>query len=112
MKTPYQILAVSADADDAQIKQAYLHQVKNYPPDRDPENFRRIKQAYEAIKDHHSRLRYELFSLPEADFDALLDQALETAADIRIDPEKLRKLLDAGLDDASLLNTLTDNDQS
>lgn len=107
MKTPYQVLGVANDADDAEIKQAYLRQVKINPPDHHPEAFQRLNRAYEAIKDHKSRLNYELFSFPEADFDALLDQALKTADNLAISPQQFQRLLDAGLDDAKLLDTLS-----
>ncbi|MDD2760449.1 MAG: DnaJ domain-containing protein [Methylomonas sp.] len=75
MKSPYQILGVSEQASDAEIKQAYLQLVKDNPPDRDQQRFRQIQQAYEAIKDGDSRLRYALFHLPSLTFDELLEHA-------------------------------------
>jgi DnaJ-class molecular chaperone len=77
MISPYQILGVSRQATDADIKQAYLQRVKDNPPDRDQQRFQQIQQAYETLKDGDSRLRYDLFQLPAADFDALLDQAFK-----------------------------------
>ena len=55
MQTPYEILGVVVDANDADIKQAYLQQVKNNPPDRDQEKFQLIHDAYTSIKDHKNR---------------------------------------------------------
>lgn len=78
--TPYQILGVNEQAGDAEIKQAYLQRVKANPPDRDQQEFRRIQQAYEKIKDESSRLEYALFALPEVDFEQLLDHAFERGA--------------------------------
>ncbi|WP_150047770.1 MULTISPECIES: J domain-containing protein [Methylomonas] len=72
MISPYRALGVSEQASDAEIKQAYLQQVKEHPPERDPLRFRQIQQAYDVVKDQNSRLRYALFHLPELDFDALL----------------------------------------
>lgn len=77
MTSPYQILGVGRQATDADIKQAYLQRVKDNPPDRDQQRFQQIQQAYEIIKDSDSRLRHDLFQLPEADFNALLDQAFK-----------------------------------
>lgn len=111
MKTPYEILGVSKGANDDAIKQAYLHQVKKFPPERDSEKFQLINQAYAAIKDHKSRLRQELFDLPTADFDLLLDQALKIPTNVQISPEQFKQLLSAGLDEANLLNALADHDQ-
>lgn len=77
MKTPYQILEVQEDADDAGIKKAYLGMVRRYPPERFPDDFQRIYRAYEQIKTAEDRLSYRLFNctLPEpADIAALLLQ--------------------------------------
>lgn len=73
--TPYQILGVDPQADDVSIRQAYLDLVKIFPPERQPERFREIRQAYQAINDQDSRWLTELFGLPEISFDQLLNQA-------------------------------------
>ncbi|MGY6276286.1 J domain-containing protein [Methylomonas sp. MgM2] len=73
--TPYQIIGVGEDAADAEIKQAYLQLAKRHPPDCDQLQFRRIRQAYELIKDEESRLHYALFDLPDIEFELLLDDA-------------------------------------
>jgi DnaJ-class molecular chaperone len=104
MKTPYEILAVAADASDAEIKQAYLQKVKDNPPDRDQAQFQLIHNAYSSIKDNKSRMSYALFTMPAADFDELLDQALNTAQTLQINQEQFNKLLHAGVDDKTVLN--------
>lgn len=43
------VLAVSADADARVIKRAYRRLVADHPPDRDPDAFRRIRDAYEML---------------------------------------------------------------
>jgi len=78
--SPYQIIGVSEQATDAEIKQAYLQLVKANPPERDQQRFRQIQQAYGLIKDQDSRLEYDLFHLPEIEFEKLLDHAFEEAA--------------------------------
>ena len=80
MKTPYEILEVAEQASDSDIKQAYLQKVKLNPPDRDHEKFQQIHSAYETIKNATCREKYALFNYPEADFDALLDQAIAPVA--------------------------------
>ena len=75
MNSPYQILGVTEQAADADIKQAYLQRVKDNPPARDPARFRQIQDAYDAIKDEECRLRLALFHVPSIEFDALLDCA-------------------------------------
>ena len=61
MKTPYEILEVTEEADDALIKKAYLAGVRRYPPERFPDDFQRIYRAYELIKTDQDRLSYRLF---------------------------------------------------
>ena len=112
MKTPYEILDVAADASDAEIKQAYLQKVKDNPPDRNQEQFRSINTAYESIKDSKSRMRYALFHVPSADFDGLLDVALDTTKTVALDPEHFNKLLGAGIDEKTLLNAISYSDKS
>ena len=77
MKTPYEILEVAEDVDDAALKKAYLAMVRRYPPERFPDDFQRIYRAYELIKTAEDRLSYRLFhcELPQpADIAALLLQ--------------------------------------
>lgn len=111
MKTPYQILGVAAEANDIEIKQAYLQKVKDCPPDRDQEQFQLINNAYTVIKDHKSRLSHALFTLPAADFDELLDHALRVTQSLPVKPEHFNKLLRAGIDHTTLLNALAHSEK-
>lgn len=61
MINPYEILEVAPDADDDRIKKAYLAKVRRYPPERCPEEFQRVYQAYELLKTEEDRLSYRLF---------------------------------------------------
>ena len=70
---PYRILDVRSWADDAQIRAAYLRKVKEHPPDRSPEQFERIRDAYALLRDPARRVRWQLFSIdPSASFSDLL----------------------------------------
>lgn len=112
MKTPYQILGVASDASDADIKQAYLRNVKDNPPDSDPERFQSIHNAYMSVKDAKSRMSLALFDMPDTDFDALLDRALGSAESVQIKPEQFIKLLRAGITDTTFLNALAKSEKS
>jgi curved DNA-binding protein CbpA len=103
MKTPYEILEVSEQATDSEIKQAYLQKVKLNPPDRDHEKFQQIHSAYETIKNLTSRENYALFNYPEADFDALLKQAFSNAQPSIMNADYFDKLLRASIDDKTFL---------
>lgn len=103
MKTPYEQLEVADLATDSEIKQAYLQKVKLNPPDRDHEKFQQIHSAYETIKDVTSREKYALFHYPEADFNALLDQAFSTAQPALMSADDFEKLLRTSIDDKTFL---------
>ncbi len=49
------VLGVAADASEEQMRAAYLDQVRQHPPDRDPQNFERIRDAFEQLR--NPRLR-------------------------------------------------------
>ena len=48
---PWRILGISPGTDDGDIRGAYLAKVREFPPDRDPESFERVRDAYEKLKD-------------------------------------------------------------
>jgi DnaJ-class molecular chaperone len=58
---PYETLGIGKNSDDQAIRQAYLELVKQYPPDRAPERFKEIANAYDAIKDEKKRWELYLF---------------------------------------------------
>ena len=54
----YDILGVSENATDSEIKRAYALKVREYPPEKDPANFQKIRQAYETLIDPRTRQQY------------------------------------------------------
>lgn len=65
MLKSYLVLDLSLDATDQEIRKKYLQLVKAYSPERSPEAFKEITNAYESIKDKRSRAKTELFSALE-----------------------------------------------
>ncbi|MEZ6101370.1 MAG: J domain-containing protein [Pirellulaceae bacterium] len=51
VSNPHDILGVSAEASDDEIRQAYLARVREFPPDRQPDRFREIHEAYQLLRD-------------------------------------------------------------
>src|SRR5580693_3592487 len=61
MSDPYEVLQLPADSDDEAIRRRYLELVRQFPPERSPEKFAAVRQAYESLRDLTTRLRYRLF---------------------------------------------------
>jgi curved DNA-binding protein CbpA len=63
VESPYQVLGVSREASEAEIKRAYFNQVREHPPERDPEGFKRIRAAYEKLRSGTERAETDLFTI-------------------------------------------------
>ena len=71
---PQKILGVPDDAGTAEIRPAYLNKIKESPPERCPEEFERVRDAYKILSDPRRRTRVRLQSAnPEAPLVTLLD---------------------------------------
>jgi curved DNA-binding protein CbpA len=63
MMDPREVLGVGADAGEEEIRAAYVRQVKEHPPDRSPEEFERIRDAYASLRDPRRRMRDGLLAV-------------------------------------------------
>jgi len=66
MKDYYSTLNIARNAAVSEIKKAYFTLVRRFPPDRHPEDFMKIREAYEVLIDENTRQQYDLVdSMPE-----------------------------------------------
>ena len=73
-ENPHNILGVSRDAGLGEIRRAYLTKIKEYPPEKFPAEFERVRDAYTMLSDARYRTRLMLRSAdPEASMETLLD---------------------------------------
>lgn len=54
---PARVLGVAPEAGPEEIRAAYLRLLRQFPPDRAPEQFQRIRAAYELLSDPRQRAR-------------------------------------------------------
>ena len=52
---PWRTLGISPEAGEEEVRAAYLRKVKEHPPERSPEEFERIRDAYDALRDPRRR---------------------------------------------------------
>ncbi|MBS4021325.1 MAG: tetratricopeptide repeat protein [Dethiobacter sp.] len=66
MKDYYSILNIAKEATAMEIKKAYFALVRVYPPDRYPEEFMKIREAYEVLIDDNTRRQHdEVDAMPD-----------------------------------------------
>src|SRR5436190_2155722 len=53
------VLGVERSADEREIKKAYFRLVRQYSPESHPEEFKRIREAYEVLGHLESRAEYD-----------------------------------------------------
>ena len=58
----YELLDVPSHASEEDIRAAYLKKVREFPPDRAPEQFEKIRDAYDALRDPRKRARAMLLN--------------------------------------------------
>ena len=75
--SPYHALALRFPSTDLEVRNAYLRLVRDHPPEREPERFRMIQQAYDTIQTEEKRLRHAVLGLAaDAQVAPSLEQAL------------------------------------
>lgn len=53
--SPFVVLGVPHDVDDAALKKAYFRKVREHPPETDPEKFQAVQDAFEQLRDPDRR---------------------------------------------------------
>src|SRR5438067_1400180 len=75
MTAPYEVLALSPGGDAEGIRPRCLELGRQYTPERHPERFAAVRQAYESLRDLNTRLRYRLFEAGRNDsVDAIIEE--------------------------------------
>lgn len=66
---PYEVLGLIRGAAPEEIKQAYFSKVREFPPERDPQMFKQVRAAYDALRTPEAKSSTDLFLIhPPPDF--------------------------------------------
>jgi curved DNA-binding protein CbpA len=60
---PYKALGLRRGASHAEIRRAYFRQVREHPPETDPDGFKAIRAAYEQLRSAEQRAETDLYLL-------------------------------------------------
>jgi len=94
MVDPYETLGISPQADEKEIRDRYLDLVREFPPDRAPEQCASIRAAYEELRDPAVRLRSLLFGVGKEDsLPALIAEVRNHLRNARIPTKTLLALV-------------------
>jgi curved DNA-binding protein CbpA len=63
LANPYEVLGLTRPAAPEDIRAAYFAKVKEHPPERDPQAFKRVRAAYEALRTPEAKAATDLFLL-------------------------------------------------
>lgn len=73
---PRKLLGVGCGATEEDIRKAYLSKIKEYPPERSPVEFEKIRDAYDVLRTPRKRIYAMLDSVdPSASIESLFDGA-------------------------------------
>lgn len=96
MNDAYQILGLDRDsASDDKVQAAWLAELHKHPPERDPEGFQRVRDAYEQIRTRRQRLAYALFHHVNPTASDLAARLLEPGPPRRPSADQIRRALAA-----------------
>ena len=84
---PWAVLGISDDASDQDIRAAYLAKVREFPPDRAPEHFEEVRDAYDQLKDRRRRGARVLLHLnPDENLSRVLQHDQRRLRHVGVDP--------------------------
>ena len=61
MRNFYEILEVDKSSTSSDIKKAYNKLLRKYPPEKEAEKYKEIREAYDTLKDEKSRKNYDIY---------------------------------------------------
>ena len=97
---PYAVLGLAHTATSNEIRQAYFNQVRLHPPEREPDQFKRIRAAYDQLRTPVKRIEADMRLIE--DWPEPVRTVAPTNIDVTIHPQDVLALLQACTDLANL----------
>src|SRR5438034_6211051 len=72
----YKTLDLPPSASTEDIRRAYYQMVRKHPPEKDPERFQQVRQAYETLSDEKARRDYDALQEHGDEITGLYSQAV------------------------------------
>ncbi len=106
----YDVLGVSEDASQEEIKTSFFDLVREHPPEQDPDAYQRLREAYDVLSDPVSRREYDTMARHGDEIESLQEEAGELLYQDQPDPKaaikKLKRATVLGPDIGLLRNML------
>ena len=61
MRNLYEVLEIEKNATEQEIKKAYNKLLRKYPPEKEPEKYKEIREAYNTLRDKNLRKNYDAY---------------------------------------------------
>ncbi len=62
---PHEVLGVNTEASAEEIRKAYMAMICKFPPDRYPQAFEQVRDAYDLLSDPHQRAKNMMSVQPQ-----------------------------------------------
>lgn len=86
---PYRVLGLERGASHEEIRRAYFRQVREHPPETDPETFKTIRAAYEQLRSAEQRATTDLYLLREPPPWQPPRRRVQATFDLRLHPQEI-----------------------
>ena len=81
MENYYEILDIDSSVSEQDIKKAYISLLRKYPPEKCPEEFQKIREAYETLGNPKARAEYNALSKYKYEIDSFLNTGKQAMDD-------------------------------
>jgi len=74
MQNPYDILGIDKNSSESDIKKAYFNLIKHFTPEKHGGEFKKIRGAYDQLKDSKKRIETDMFIFSELYEEFVIDE--------------------------------------